>query len=187
MKRLASLLLMTLSWPLLFASAQSTPARPRSASPQTLPPFSGTWLLNLSRSKVSSERPTGTSRAVIQYDGKNWRYIHIHWNRYDQQEDKWQVRLLVGSSAYHVEKEEPLTFRSRISRQGDAMVLSEYLRTDKGQRAHTTTRYTLADGGNTLIEDERTEGPLGPVINRWVLERETGPNNYLDNKDDDKD
>jgi hypothetical protein len=186
MKRPATLLLLTLLWFSSFVSAQATLPRPSPASPsRTLPPFSGTWLLNLPRSKIASERPTGTSRAVIQYDGKNWRYIHIHWNRYDQQEDKWQVRLLVGSSAYHVEKEEPLTFRSRISRQGDAMVLSEYLRTDKGQRAHTTTRYTLADGGNTLIEDERTEGPLGSVINQWVLERQTGPNNYLDNDDKD--
>jgi hypothetical protein len=179
------LLLLALSWSSSFVSAQATTPRPLPASPHTLPPFSGTWLLNLQRSKIESERPSGTSRAVIQYDGKNWRYIHIHWNRYNQQEDKWQVRLLVGSSAYHVEREEPLTFSSRISRQGDAMVLTEYLRTDKGQRGHTTTRYTLADGGNTLIEDERTVGPLGPATNRWVLERETSPNNYLDNDDKD--
>ena len=164
------------------ASAQtppkSTPAKPATtATTQKLPPFSGTWLLNLKRSKIETDRPSGTSRAVIQYDGKTWHYIHIHWNNnYEQQEDQWQVTMTVGSPAFHVEREEPLTFRSRIYRQGDAMVLLEYIKTDKGQRTTTTVHYTLEDDGNTLIEEEKSKGPLGSTTNRWVLERQTAQN-----------
>src|SRR5580704_937514 len=114
MKLQAALCVLVLSWMPSLASAQTTPARSAPAKPapavsQKLPPFSGTWLLNMQRSKIEGERPNGKSRAVIQYDGKTWHYIHIKWNGYDQQEDAWQVTLVVGSPVFHVEKEEPLT------------------------------------------------------------------------------
>jgi hypothetical protein len=191
MKLQAALCVLVLSWMPSLASAQATPAKsvpakPAPATGQKLPPFSGTWLLNMQRSKIEGDRPNGKSRAVIQYDGKTWHYIHIKWNGYDQQEDAWQVTLVVGSPVFHVEKEEPLTFRSRIYRQGDSLVMLEYVKTDKGQTATTTIHYTLEDNGNTLVEEEKSKGPLGLQTNRWVLERQTGAIDYSLNDDDKK-
>jgi hypothetical protein len=150
------------------ASAQGKAA----AAKATLPPFSGTWTLNLKRSKIEGDKPIGVNQAVIEYDGKTWHYIHTHRNRYDQLSDTWQVTLVVGSPVYHVEQEEPLTFRSRIFRQGDAMVMLEHVKTDRGQRTTNMFRYTLEDGGNTLVEVDKVKGPLGTETNRYVLERE---------------
>jgi hypothetical protein len=160
MKLLACLLGLGLSLSTSFASAQA----PRVA------PFSGTWVLNMKRSKIESQ-PPGSGQAVIEYDGKIWKYTHKHFNSSGQITDTWSVRLAVGSPTFHVEREEPLTFRSRIARVGDALVMTEYVTVANGQRAKNVTRYTLEDDGNTLIETEKGQGPLGIETNQWVLER----------------
>jgi hypothetical protein len=145
-------------------------------------PFSGTWALDLQRSTIQGQRPTGSSRAVIEYDGRTWRYRHIHSNSYDQVSDAWDTTLTVGAKTLHVAREEPLTFRSRIylekngsgknATQGDTLVLQEFVRTDRGGAARNTVRYSLEDGGNTLIETEKSVGAMGTEINRWILRRQ---------------
>jgi hypothetical protein len=178
MKLLSVLLVSAFLWQAPIASPQAAPAKavPPKPAPATttqkLPPFSGTWLLNMKRSQVYGSRPSGKNYAVIQYDGKTWRHIHVQWNGWDQQEDAWQVTMTVGSPVFHVEKHEPLTFRSRIYRQGDSLVMLEYIKDDKGQTVTTTIHYTLEEEGNTLIEEEKSKGPLGVTTSRWVLERQ---------------
>ncbi|MEO6801777.1 MAG: hypothetical protein ABI197_00885 [Granulicella sp.] len=182
MKLLAASLALALS-PLL-TSAQTAPAAKRPAAthtasakaasptPKTLLPFSGTWFLNQKRSSIEGTRPQGKSKAVIQYDGKTWHYIHTQMNGYDQLDDTWQITMAVNSPTYHTEREEPLTFRSRIRTVGNSLVMDEYVRTDKGQHTRNTVTYTLQDDGNTLIELEKEKGPIGTETNRWVLERQ---------------
>ena len=168
-------LLFSLSPSLASPQAVKKPAKPApasAASNQKLPTFSGTWVLNTKRSKIEGPRVGGISQAVIEYDGKTWHYIHSHMENTLSLPDTWQTTMVVGSPVFHVYKEEPLTFRTRIYRQGSALVLLEYVRTDKGQRITTTTRYTLEDDDNTLIETEKSVGPLGTETNRWVLERQ---------------
>ena len=92
--------------------------------------------------------------------------------------------MIVGSPVFHVEKHEPLTFRSRIYRQGDSLVMLEYIKDDKGQTVTTTIHYTLEEEGNTLIEEEKSKGPLGVTTSRWVLERQIDGIDYT--LDDDK-
>jgi hypothetical protein len=195
MKLLAAILVSAFLWPTSFA-AQATPAKATTAKPapanpaapstQKLPPFSGTWLLNMKRSQIYGTRPSGKNFAVIQYDGKTWKHTHVQWNGWDQQEDAWQVVMVVGSPVYHVEQHEPLTFRSRIYRQGDSMVMLEYIRSNKGQNVTTTIHYTLEDDGNTLIEEEKSKGPLGVQTSHWVLERQTEGINYSLDDDEKK-
>jgi hypothetical protein len=178
MKPLAVALAMWLSLFPSYTPAQSAPvhaAKPHAtaaATPKTIPPFSGTWFLNQKRSTIEGQRPQGKSKAVIQYDGKTWHYIHTQMNGQDQLDDSWQITMVVNSPTYHVEMEEPLTFRSRIRTVGNALVMDEYVRTDKGQHTRNTVTYTLEDDGNTLIELEKEKGPLGTETNRWVLERQ---------------
>ncbi len=142
--------------------------------PGLVPAFSGTWNLNLRRSVVQGGRPDGGSQAVIEYDGRVWRLRHVHSNRYGQVEDTWDTKLMVGSKVFQVarDKETPLTFRSRIRRDGEAMVLDQLVTMAKGGRARNTIRYTLEDGGNTLVEVETSMGVMGKEVNRWVLERD---------------
>jgi hypothetical protein len=164
------LLLLVLAVPLTGLAAQSSP-RERGSASTTLPAFSGTWVLNPARSKVV-QRSNGESRAVIQYDGKTWHYIHTHQAEEDEKPDAWQTTLVVDSPTPHVVQGEDITFRSRIQRVGNAMLLTETGVTLNGQKTANTVRYTLEDGGKTLIETETAVGPLGKQVNIYVLERE---------------
>jgi hypothetical protein len=157
---------------LSLAQAGAQPAtRAAHAAAATLPAFTGTWVLNPGRSKVV-QRTTGESRAVIQYDGKTWHYIHTHQAEPDDKPDAWQTTLVVDSPTPHVVQGEDITFRSRIQRAGSAMLLTETGLTMNGQKTSNTVRYTLEDGGKTLVETETAIGPLGKQVNVYVLERE---------------
>lgn len=166
----SSLLLVVLALPLPVLAAQ-TPRTARTSATTALPPFSGTWVLNSARSKVV-ERANGESRAVIQYDGKTWHYIHTHQAEESEKPDAWQTTLVVDSPTPHVVQGEDITFRSRIQRIGNAMLLTETGVTLNGQKTSNTVRYTLEDGGKTLVETETALGPLGKQVNVYVLERE---------------
>jgi hypothetical protein len=141
------------------------------AASAKLPEFSGIWNLNMRESKIQTGRPSGLGQMVIAYDGKTWKLKHIRRNNDGLVSDTWDITLVVGSTTLHVEREEPLTFRSRIYRDGDAMVLLEYVRTDRGQTTRNTVRYTLENDGMTLVEDERSVSVLGTERNHWVLDR----------------
>jgi hypothetical protein len=142
------------------------------AHPQAekLPPFSGTWVLNMQRSKVEAAHPPVSSEPMILYDGKTWHFKRTHRNAAGKV-DLWSIELVVGSSKFHVEKEGPLVFHSRMYRDGDALVLAQDITASDGQKAKNTVRYSLEDNGNTLVEDEKEETPAGNETNRWVLER----------------
>jgi len=146
------------------ASAQST----------GIPPFSGTWMLNMSRSKLEAAHPPVSGDAIISYDGRIWHFKRTHKNAAGKA-DTWSIDLVVGSREFHVEKDGPLVFHSRMHRDGDALVLVEDITASDGQKAKNTVRYTLEDDGNTLIEFEKEETPAGNETNRWVLERKKEP------------
>jgi hypothetical protein len=152
-------------------SAQSAHPATRTASSAALPAFSGTWVLNPGRSKVI-QRTGGESRAIIQYDGKTWHYIHTHLAEDEEKPDAWQTTLVVNSPTPHVVQGDDIVFRSRIQRVGNAMVLTETGVTLHGQKTSNTVRYTLQDSDKTLVETETAIGPLGKQTNIYVLERE---------------
>ncbi|AFL88983.1 hypothetical protein Terro_2747 [Terriglobus roseus DSM 18391] len=166
----SSLLLVALALPPALLSQQSTHST-RGAATTTLPAFSGTWVLNPTRSKVV-QRSNGESRAIIQYDGKTWHHIHTHQADEEGKPDAWQTTLIVDSPTPHVVQGEDITFRSRIQRVGTAMLLTETGTTLNGQKTTNSVRYTLEDGGKTLVETETAVGPLGKQVNIYVLERE---------------
>lgn len=143
-----------------------------SAQNGKLLPFSGTWILNMERSKVEAAHPPVAGEAVILYDGKAWHFKRTHKNAAGKV-DTWSIDLVVGSPKFHVEKDGPLVYRSRMYREGDTLVLAEDITASDGQKAKNTVRYTLEDDGNTLIESEKEETPAGNETNRWVLERKT--------------
>jgi len=49
--------------------------------------------------------------------------------------------------------------------------LAQDITASDGTKGKNTVRYSLEDNGNTLIEDEKEETPVGNETNRWVLER----------------
>jgi hypothetical protein len=134
------------------------------------PPFSGNWVLNTQRSKLEVAHPPVSGEQVIRYDGKTWHFKRTHRNDAGKV-DVWSIDLVVGSPKFHVEKDGPLVFRSRMFRDGDSLVLAEDITASDGQKAKNTVRYSLEDNGNTLIEVEQEETSAGNETNRWVFER----------------
>jgi len=49
--------------------------------------------------------------------------------------------------------------------------LAQDITASDSTKRKNTVRYSLEDNGNTLIEDEKEETPVGNETNRWVLER----------------
>lgn len=174
MKFALALLFAPLFLPSYFAVSQGPAKAARTAAASTaLPPFSGSWVLDAQRS-VLAQRISGRSTAVIAYDGKTWRYTHRHQASPDQQPEAWQISLTVDSPTFQVQRGDEITFRSRIQRRGRGLVLEQYGQTQRGQKIHNTTRYTLSDDGNTLTEQEVSVGPLGPQKSTYVLVRDNG-------------
>lgn len=136
-----------------------------------LPPFSGTWVLNQQRSKLLSP-VNGESKAVIDYDGKKWHYIHTHLESPTDLPDSWQMTLVVDSPKYATVLSDDIVFQSRIVRQGNTLLLQELGKTLNGQKFRNTVHYTLENDGNTLLETETLTSPLGPERNLYVLDRE---------------
>jgi len=142
----------------------------RSKAEKLTPLFSGTWVLNIQRSKLEAAHPPVSSEAVIRYDGKTWHFKRTH--RYDAGKvDVWSIDLAVGSPKFHVEKNGPYVFHSQMFRDGDSLILAQDITASDGSKAKNTVRYHVEDNGNTLIEDEMEETPVGNETNRWVLER----------------
>jgi hypothetical protein len=133
------------------------------------PPFSGTWVLNMQRSKVEAAHPPVSGEAVIRY-GKTWHFKRTRRNDAGKV-DVWSIDLVVGSPKFHVEEDGPYVFRSRMFRDGDSLVLAENITASDGQKGKNTVRYSLEDNGSTLIADEKEETPAGNETNRWVFER----------------
>ncbi len=167
MKLLVCLAASVATLPTVFAVAQTV-----KSAPADLPPFAGHWVLNVKRSQLMN-RLSGLNTAVILYDGNTWRYIHRHQDSPDDEPEAWQTTLLVNSPQLHTEVSSgDITFRSRIQRQSNTMLMTETGTTLHHQQVHNTIRYKLEDNNNTLIETETSVGPLRPQKNIYVLERE---------------
>jgi hypothetical protein len=143
-------------------------------SPQTtaVPPFTGTWKLDIHRTTfIGKPHPPIAATVVIRYDGAHWYRWRSH-TAATGSVDSSSMRLVVGSPKPQVTKAGPLTVYSRLKRDGEALVLSQEFIANTGERATNTVRYSLADHGNTLIEDEREVSPAGNETNHWVSTRQ---------------
>ena len=146
-------------------------AQTRAPAAGVVPQFTGTWKLDLGKSKVQAVRVPVASTAWIQYDGKDWLYKRTHVYK-DGKSETWSMKLAVGSNLTHMEVDGPLTFYSKIHKDGMGLVLVEDIRANDGEKATNTVRYALADGGKTLVETEHEVTPKGNELNRWVFERQ---------------
>jgi hypothetical protein len=150
----------------LFALTTLAPAQNK-----PVPPFTGTWTLDLHRSTFDGKaHPPIAAEVVIRYDGTHWHRWRSHTGP-DGKVDAHAVDLIVDSPKPLIVKDGPVTFFSRITHDGNALVLKEDIVADTGEKATNTVRYTLEDNGKTLIEFEQEITPEGNETNRWVSTR----------------
>jgi hypothetical protein len=141
------------------------------AQTKPIPPFTGTWTLDLHRSTFDGKaHPPIAAEVVINYDGTHWHRWRSH-TAPDGKVDAHAMDLIVDAPAPQVVKNGPATTYSRITRDGNALVLHQDLVADTGEKATNTVRYTLEDNNQTLIEFEQEVTPEGNETNRWVSTR----------------
>jgi len=139
-------------------------------SAQTPSPFSGTWKLNPSKSKLQTPQPPSTSTVIITFNGTHWHYQRTH--EYSARKpETFSIDLDVNAPQPHIEKDAPFTFSSRLTREGATLVLHEDITASNGQKATSTIRYTLANNAQTLVELEHKQTPSHDELNRWVFDR----------------
>jgi hypothetical protein len=142
-----------------------------SSQNKAVPPFAGTWILDLHRTTfVGKPHPPIAATVVIRYDGTHWHRWRSH-TAPDGKVDVHSMDLIVDSAKPLVVKSGPVTFYSYIRHDGDALVLKEDIVANTGEKATNTVRYTLEDSGNTLVEFEQEVTPAGNETNRWVSTR----------------
>jgi hypothetical protein len=160
---------------LLVALALSAAAPLAAQAQKSVPPFTGHWHLSLQRSKVEAAHPPLASEVVIRYDGVTWHFERTH-HFAKGPDNARSFDLKVDAKTDLVENRDPLIFRSRIHRDGTAIVLVQNIAAPTGERATNTVRYSLTNHGQILIADEHEVTPAGNETNHWVFDRE--PNQH---------
>ena len=140
------------------------------AGAQAPSPFAGTWKLNPAQSKLQTISPPGSAVASITFDGTHWHYQRKH-EYAARKPEIFSFDLQLNAPQPSVEKDGPFTFASRLTREGEALVLHQDITAANGEKASSVIRYTLANHAQTLIETERKLTPSHEETNRWVFDR----------------
>ncbi len=122
------------------------------------PNFTGIWKLDAGRSKVTSKAPDSVTLYIHQNDPD------FHLRRTEVQHGKssaWSVHGRTDGKMLESKSREGVK-RTHMYWQGSQLVL-EWQTDGKGGEMQKTVRYTLSDGGKTLIAHEDD--------NQWVFSK----------------
>jgi hypothetical protein len=72
-----------------------------------------------------------------------------------------------------IDKEPGRTTTSRLYWDGDVLVFDERIVLTDGREATNVVRYSLRDGGRTLVAEEKFRGPFRKHDNLWAADRKT--------------
>ncbi len=134
------------------------------------PNFSGTWVLNMHKSRLGMPAVPVASTWVIQHSGTKF-----HLERTDIYSsglhDKRSIDLVTDGKQETVQQDGPYREVSRMYWAGKALVWDARITTTDGSVGTTVIRCNLSPDGNTLTAIEQDENPGGKWANHWVFER----------------
>jgi hypothetical protein len=136
----------------------------------TKPDFSGTWVLNLERSRLQVDLKLESATFTIEHKDPGFRFSRVFV--IDGKEDSLSYSLSTDGRE-KVMKEPGRTTTSRLYWDGKVLVLDERTVLGDGREATNVVRYNLIDGGRTLVAEEKFRGPLRKHDNLWVAERKS--------------
>lgn len=143
------------------------------AQTDELPAFSGRWELVAEQSQFASAHPPVSGISNISYDGTHWR-LESACTGADGSVIRRATVVTVDSPRPNIAKSGTAEQRSRMHRDGDAMVLDEEITAADGHTAKSSVRYSLEQDGQTLIALEEQHTSSGAETNRWVFHRAPG-------------
>ena len=131
------------------------------------PDFSGTWALNLEKTRLQSIRGLESGEIVIEHAEPRFRFDRAFAIKGKTDSTSWQLTTDGREAAVD---EGGITRKSRLFWDGDTLVLDELL-TAKGGEATNRVRYRLRDGGRTLVAEEQFRGSRLSYDNLWVADK----------------
>ncbi len=144
------------------------------AAPQTPPPskpnLSGTWIFDAQKSSLKIPAPSSMTLHIDQNDPE------FHFARtqvYDNQSFNWKLETVADGQKEVVEKSPAYTTNSRLSWQGNSLVLDQKIVAGDGTTVNDVVTYSLGPDGKTLqgVERQVTVGAKGSTTNKWVYDK----------------
>lgn len=134
------------------------------------PDLSGTWVLNLDKSRLQIEDKIESGTFTIEHKEPDFRFSRVF---VVGGKDDAVSYALTTDGREKIAKEPDRTTTSRLYWDGDVLVLDERIVLGDGREATNVVRYSLQDGGRTLVAEEKFRGPIHKHDNLWVAERKT--------------
>jgi hypothetical protein len=132
------------------------------------PDFSGTWVLNLEKSKLQIQEKLDGASFTIDHKEPAFRFSRVFV--VGGKEDALSYALTTDGKEKIV-AEPGRTTTSRLYWDGDVLVLDERIVLKDGREATNVVRYSLRDGGRTLVAEEKFRGPFHKHDNLWIADR----------------
>lgn len=133
--------------------------------------FSGTWVLNMHKSKLGLPAVPVGSTWVIQH-----REPEFHLERTDTYRSgvhhTRKIDLVTDGKQETVQQDGPYRLATRMHWKGNVLVLDTKITTSDGSEGTTVIRFNLSPNGNTLTAIEQDENPGGKWGARWVFDRQ---------------
>ena len=134
------------------------------------PDFSGTWVLNLDKSRLQIEDKIESGTFTIEHKEPDFRFSRVF---VVGGKDDAVSYALTADGREKIVKEPGRTTTSRLYWDGDVLVLDERIVLGDGREATNVVRYSLRDEGKSLVAEEKFRGPRHKHDNLWVAERKT--------------
>lgn len=137
------------------------------AAHTSLPNFTGTWVLDLQKSRLQSPKPdSGTF--VITHDGD--RFALQRTFVIEGKTDSLKLEFVIGGPAI-TETAKGMQTTNRMYWEGESLVLDGIWKLE-GKEATNVVHYTLSDGGRVLTAHEVLKAPKHAHENFWVFTRQ---------------
>jgi len=132
------------------------------------PDFSGTWVLNLGKSRLQADFGTQSGTFTVDHKEPVFRFSRVFVA--GGRDDAMSYELTTDGTE-KVIRGPGRTTTSRLYWDADVLVLDERIVLADGRAATNTVRYSLLDGGRTLVAEEKFRGPFHKHDNLWIADR----------------
>jgi hypothetical protein len=140
----------------------------RQGAPAGKPDLTGTWTLDLEKCRLQFPPKLDGGTITIEHREPAFRFSRTFVE--NGKEDTVAYELTTDGRE-KVVREPGRTTTSRMSWDGDTLVLDERIVLANGRAATNVVRYSLQDGGRTLVAEEKFRAPFHKHDNLWVAER----------------
>jgi hypothetical protein len=131
------------------------------------PNFSGSWVVNLEKSKLEIKVELESATFTIDHKEPNFRFSRVFVIGGKDNALAWALTT-DGKEAVTVD--DGRTDHSRLYWDGDVLVFEVRMVLKDGREATNVVRYSLRDGGRTFVAEEKFRGPVLKYDNLWVAD-----------------